>query len=297
MSCHSLNFMPYSLILNLLPCSPISKQYLSGRHLHALFLELVGSVDRELATTLHQQSTEKAFTLSPLQVLDNKPLKLKHGSHLRSTRLPTPIQFQRNHLIPAGVLCWWRVSLLDEQLFGQLMQLWLNLNPRQPWQLGGAELQVTSILSNPQPQQPWAGFVAYTEMFEQASDVERNLHFQFCTPTAFRVTKYDSALPTQELVFRSLLRRWNQYSEIQISEVILDSIYPSFFDIRTEMVTDSRSKFIGCVGNVTFQILGDVEPILIKQINTLADFVLYAGVGRKTPMGMGMVRRIDSKKN
>jgi CRISPR-associated endoribonuclease Cas6 len=29
-------------------------------------------------------------------------------------------------------------------------------------------------------------------------------------------------------------------------------------------------------------------------MNVLADFALYAGVGRKTTMGMGMVRRIDN---
>jgi len=43
---------------------------------------------------------------------------------------------------------------------------------------------------------------------------------------------------------------------------------------------------------MNFRIMGDVDPMIIKQINTLADFALYSGVGRKTPMGMGMVRRI-----
>lgn len=37
--------MPHSLVLNLLPQSPISPQFLTGRHLHALFLTLVSSVD------------------------------------------------------------------------------------------------------------------------------------------------------------------------------------------------------------------------------------------------------------
>ncbi|MDX2098052.1 MAG: CRISPR system precrRNA processing endoribonuclease RAMP protein Cas6 [Leptolyngbyaceae cyanobacterium bins.59] len=45
------------------------------------------------------------------------------------------------------------------------------------------------------------------------------------------------------------------------------------------------------MGTVSYRILGDVEPITVKQLNTLADFALYAGVGRKTPMGMGMIRR------
>ena len=58
------------------------------------------------------------------------------------------------------------------------------------------------------------------------------------------------------------------------------------------MLADSRSKFIGVVGEISYRILGDIEPIQIKQINALADFALYAGIGRKTTMGMGMLRRI-----
>jgi CRISPR-associated endoribonuclease Cas6 len=47
------------------------------------------------------------------------------------------------------------------------------------------------------------------------------------------------------------------------------------------------------VGEISYRLMGDVEPLQIKQINALADFALYAGIGRKTPMGMGMVRRLN----
>ncbi len=69
-----------------------------------------------------------------------------------------------------------------------------------------------------------------------------------------------------------------------MSEIAIDSIFPSFVNIHTEILADSRSKIIG--------IVGEVEPIQIKQINILADFALYAGVGRKTTMDMGMMRRL-----
>jgi len=294
--------MPYSLVLNLIPRSPIPTANLSGRHLHALFLELVGSVDPDLAATLHQQSSEKAFTLSPLQVERSlvregrSRLEGMSGSHHSRSSSSHLLQFQHDHAIAAGIPCWWRISLLDEALFGRLTHLWLRLNPHQSWHLGPADLQVASVLGTPQVNQPWANFMSYQQLFEQAGDGEngqrdRQIHLLFCTPTTFRQTQYDCALPTKELVFRSLLKRWNHYSGMEFPETILDCIYPSFFEIRTEIVTDSRSKLIGCVGAITFQILGAVEPLSIKQINTLANFALFAGVGRKTPMGMGMVRR------
>lgn len=215
-------------------------------------------------------------------------------SALQTKTRETMLQYQHDRAIAAATPCWWRISLLDEALFGKLAHLWLNLSPKQPWHLGAAELRVTHILVTPHPGQPWAGFSSYAELYEQASECDRQIRFQFCTPTTFRQTRYDSALPTKELVFQSLLRRWNQYSGRPFSEALIEAIFPSYFDIRTEIVMDSRSKLIGCVGEVTFAILGEVDAQTIKQINALADFAMYAGVGRKTPMGMGMVRRRKS---
>jgi CRISPR-associated endoribonuclease Cas6 len=267
--------MPHSLVLNLLPQTAIPASHLSGRHLHALFLDLVRSQDLTLSETLHKQTSEKSFTLSPLQIQSRNPI----------------LQYEHERAIAAATPCWWRISLLDDALFGQLAHLWLTLSPKQPWHLGAADLRVTSILGTAQSHQPWAGFSSYRQLYEQASECDRQIKLLFCTPTTFRLTKYDSALPTKELVFQSLLRRWNQYSGIPFSETMIEPIFPSYFDIRTEMIMDSRSKLIGCVGEITFAILGDVESETIRQINTLADFAMYAGVGRKTPMGMGMVRR------
>lgn len=282
--------MPHSLVLNLLPRSPIPKSNLSGRHLHALFLDLVRSLDPELASTLHLQTTDKVFTLSPLQVNGGQ----RDGKSV-SSRSSFLLQFQHDRSIPAGIPCWWRISLLDDALFGKLAQLWLSLNANRSWHLGPANLQVISVLGTPQPSQLWANFSTYVQMYEDASDSDRQIRLTFCTPTTFRISQYDCALPTKELVFQSLLKRWNQYSNFPFPKTLIDVLYPSFFDIHTDIVIDSRSKLIGCLGDITFQILGDVDPVTIKQINTLANFALYAGVGRKTPMGMGIVRRIGSR--
>ncbi|MFM5891540.1 MAG: CRISPR-associated endoribonuclease Cas6, partial [Dolichospermum sp.] len=56
--------MPHSLILNITPQSPIYPNFLTGRHYHALFLNLVSSVDRKLGDRLHESNADKAFTLS-----------------------------------------------------------------------------------------------------------------------------------------------------------------------------------------------------------------------------------------
>lgn len=274
--------MPHSLVLNLVPTSPIYPQFLTGRHLHALFFSLVSYVDRELGDRLHNEKTDKAFTVSPLQVITQKPRSREHT-----------LQWEHPQAIPPGTPCWWRVSLLDDTLFGSLTRLWLNLNPEHPWHLGSADLHITSILGTPQSTQPWANACTYAQLYEQASVSERQISLTFATPTAFRQGQYDTALPTRDSVFNSLLNRWNKYSGIELSNFSIEAIFPNFFNIRTEIAADSRSKFIGCVGEISYRLMGDVEPLQIKQINALADFALYAGIGRKTPMGMGMVRRLN----
>lgn len=271
--------MPHSLILNLQPRSPIPPGYNTGKHLHALFLTLASSIDQSLGDRLHEQKTEKSFTLSPLQVAERS---------LRGHQL----QWEHTRAIAAGTACWWRISLLDDSLFGHLTPLWLNLNPSHPWHLGPADLVITSVLGTPQSTQPWANFSPYSQLYEQASDEHRQILFAFCTPATFRQGKYDSALPTRECVFNSLLNRWNRYSGIPFSENLAECLFPSFFDLRSELVNHPDGKFAGCVGTMSYRILGDVSPETIKQLNTLADFAFYSGVGRKTPMGMGMVRRL-----
>ncbi|MBE8964705.1 CRISPR-associated endoribonuclease Cas6 [Nostocales cyanobacterium LEGE 12452] len=277
--------MPHSLVLNLLPQSSIPPQYLTGRHLHALFLTLVSSVDSTLGDRLHDSTADKAFTLSPLQI--NSPL-------LKVSKGGSKLQYSHQQPIPAGTPCWWRISLLDDTLFGKLTQLWLNLNPNRPWHLGPADLYITSIQGTPQSIQPWANATTYAQLYEEASDRNSSINLTFSTPTAFRQGQYDTTLPTRESVFNSLLSRWNKYSGIELSQIAIESIFPSFVNIHTEILADSRSKFIGILGEVTYKVLGAVEPIQIKQINALADFALYSGVGRKTTMGMGMTRRLYS---
>ena len=195
--------MPHSLVLNLLPQSPIPPQFLTGRHLHALFLTIVSSVDSHLSEYLHESKTDKAFTLSPLQVVRSP------NSGVRSQN--STLQWDHTKPIPTGTPCWWRISLLDDTLFSKLTHLWLNLNPNHPWHLGPADLHIASILGTPQSTQPWANAVSYSQLYDRASQSDRQISFTLATPTAFRQGQYDTALPTRDCVFNSLLNRWNKY--------------------------------------------------------------------------------------
>jgi CRISPR-associated endoribonuclease Cas6 len=301
--------MPHSLVVNFMPKTPIYPEYLTGRHIHALFLTLVSSVDQELGDRLHGEKANKGFGLSPILVMGNGSLVMGNGSSVigkpkPKTRSQSPItNYQSPNYqslitnyqspIPPSTPCWWRITLLDEVLFSKLTGLWLNLNPDRAFHLGSADLYINSILGTPQSSQPWANFATYQQIYDRASDTEKTIAFHLATPTAFRQGKYDSPLPTRENVFKSLCDRWNTYSEIPINSEIIEYIFPSRFDIKTEVVKNyDTHSFIGCVGEIGYRILGDAAPEAIKQINALADFAMFAGIGRKTTMGMGMAKRL-----
>jgi len=272
--------MPHSLVINFMPQTPIYPKYLTGRHIHALFLTLISSVDQALGDRLHGETFNKAFSLSPIQLI--KP-----------SRKPTLLTWHHPTPIPAHTPCWWRISLLDDQLFGKLTNLWLNLNLQQPYHLGSANLCIMGILGTPQSHQPWANYSSYEQIYDQASDVETTITFALATPASFRQGQFDTLLPTPELVFKSLCDRWNTYSHIPIDPQIIQPVYDSKFNLRTEIVRNyDTHTFIGCVGEISYKILGEASPTQIKQLNALADYAMYAGIGRKTTMGMGMVKRL-----
>ena len=293
--------MPHSLVLNFAPISAIPPGFTAGKNMHGLFLNLVSAVDKELGDRLHQNKANKPFTLSPLQIARKPGVNLADiNDKSRSDRL----RWNYRSPLTTGTPCWWRISLLDDRLFSQLSPLWLNLNPKQPWHLGPANLRITSVLGTPQSTQPWANFCDYAQLHAQASTRDRQLTLQFFTPTAFRQGKYDALMPTPERVFGSLLRRWNAYSRLPFPEEIVTYIGEGRYSVRSEKVFDPRgqfqhtgaklspcNQFVGSVGTVTYPLRGKLAEETIQQLNTLADYALYAGVGRKTPMGMGMVKR------
>lgn len=275
--------MPHSLVINFTSISDIPIGYTSGKHLHALFLTLVNSVDQQLAEYFHKSEQNKSFTVSPLQVINSQ----KSSNFL---------QWQQEKNIKKGSNCWWRITLLDDTLFSQLTKLWINLNPQKPYHLGSGELLITSVLASPNSH-PWAGAYNYQQIYEEASNVERNFNFKIVTPTAFRQGKYDISLPTANLIFSSLLKRWQKYSNIPLNLSSFDYLFPAYFNIKTEIVIDSKTKFIGCIGNINYKLLGDIDLQIIKNINVLADYSFYCGLGRKTTMGFGIIKRYVQQNN
>ncbi len=89
------------------------------------------------------------------------------------------------------------------------------------------------------------------------------------------------------------MRRWNTFAppELQFPEVEWNGLV-SAYDLKTHALKMEGGAEIGAQGWVKYRFL-DSQQARIATI--LAHFATFAGVGRKTAMGMGQVRLVESR--
>ena len=116
---------------------------------------------------------------------------------------------------------------------------------------------------------------------------QNTIELQFLSPTSFKQNQNIQPFPLPDLVFNSLLRRWNRFApaELQFPQVEWQGLV-SAFDIKTHALKMEAGAEIGTVGWVKYR-FPDPEQARIATI--LANFAVFSGVGRKTAMGMGQV--------
>ncbi|MGQ9675445.1 MAG: CRISPR system precrRNA processing endoribonuclease RAMP protein Cas6 [Chloroflexota bacterium] len=126
---------------------------------------------------------------------------------------------------------------------------------------------------------------------------QRCLSLLFASPTTFSFGQRKVPLPLPELVFGSLLKKWNTFSPFKFSSDLLALfgerlVVSEVHNLNTQMLDFGRYKEKGFVGQVTYEALGPWSDEDVRALNILADFAFYAGVGYKTTMGMGLTRRV-----
>ncbi|NJM96060.1 MAG: CRISPR system precrRNA processing endoribonuclease RAMP protein Cas6 [Phormidesmis sp. RL_2_1] len=305
--------MPQSIVLSLVAQSNISCQHLRGYSLQKLFLDLLETVDPELGRALRRDQRNSSYSLSALQVKSLTPVDSLTGrSADSSTTIHQPLpksnvrlliakaqvielQYEHSQAIAPQSPCWWRISLLDDVLFEPLVFLLSQLE-NEVFQLGDGRVKIGQVAAEI-PGVDWASSCSYQDIYEHASAHERNIHFQFFTPTAFEKGDHTTPLPSADSVFHPLRRCWNRYSGLAFAPNLINNIVPTHFDIQTEVVHSSQrhsyDAIVGCIGHISFRIMGDHDPLIIKRLNILADFSRYCSIGHNICSGMGIIRRVS----
>jgi CRISPR-associated endoribonuclease Cas6 len=242
-----------------------------GRANQQLFLSLI---DPALAQALHDEDGLKPFTVSNLMM--GKPDKPGH------------------RVVENGEAGWLRFTGLTEPVSEAL----LSTAKQMPdiIEINHIPFRVTGVTFNPM-EHPWANVVSYQEfaasylLTPDRHSSQVNLHF--AAPTTFRRDGRYVPLPIPDLIFGSLLDRWQSFAPI--------ALHPEMRRFAKEVVTINRHKIhthampkksgqiIGFIGQVTFSVLHS-DRYWLSMTHLLANFAFYSGVGYQTTSGLGQVR-------
>lgn len=184
-----------------------------------------------------------------------------------------------------------RITYLEEKLFEPLIQGFLFLlDKREALKFYEGEILIERV---DWQQGKKANFTSFEEICSRAQD-NRKVILEFCSPTTFE-NEEEQLFPLSELVFSSLLKKWNAFSDVKIPfpfQGEFKKIRVTQHRLKTEIVPFSENKIIGFMGKASYELPEAIDKKNRRAINALSDFAFYSGIGDKTYKGMGQARRL-----
>jgi len=276
--------MPISTQISLIPETDVTLRPTMGHYAHAAFLAIIRESNPDIAETLHAQSTQKPFTVSPLIAEAKK----------------------RNNLlyIRAGTECKLRFTFLDDALFQHFGKAFLTLT-MPPIRLGEAVFQVRQMVSRATEERSWGKSETYGELVQSAK-TDTRMSFRFYSPTAFRKmtprgqkTRNDTYIDLVRC-YQSWVNKWNAFAPIKLDKTeilafVTDHAQVTSVTTKSRALNFGRHTEVGWVGTCAcvFYPEDSLDTELLRTVNCLAAFAFYCGTGYKTTMGMGQTRRIQ----
>ncbi|MBD2184614.1 CRISPR-associated endoribonuclease Cas6 [Planktothrix sp. FACHB-1355] len=256
------SFNLYAIVVQL---GAVDRGYLPqtlGRAIHAQVLQWLNKGDPNVAEFVHE-SQESPISLSGL-IGNRRPSGIRPGDEF-----------------------YFRISLLNGSLIDPLLsgiEQWGN----EPITLGKFTFTIKGFYSLPGTH-PWVGSADYG-MLAKLPNSANEITLEFLSPTSFKQTQYIQPFPLPELVFFSLQRRWNFFAPeaLKIDAISWQSLVCAY-QLETHALKMEGGAEIGAKGWVKYR-FPDAEQARIA--NILAHFAFFAGVGRKTSMGMGQTKLI-----
>ncbi|NJR61339.1 MAG: CRISPR-associated endoribonuclease Cas6 [Cyanobacteria bacterium CRU_2_1] len=263
--------------------------------LHAWFLDQVRQSHPDLSAHLHDEQTEKPFTLSALidpQSPYDRPLSLSADR---------PYQWFITALSP-DLTQWLKewVSRLPPVLELRhaplLIQTWAIAHPATTYdQLFTTAITESSSIAHSDSR---SGEAIDPNPDQRTLPSLTSFNLSFISPTSFRHRKHHLPLPVPENVFHSYLRRWNLFSKIEFdTEDYLDWIDETAIIVRHQLrsqkvLAGKRGSVTGFTGAVQFGLVpqAHTEPEFVQLFRALGGFAPYCGTGHKTTFGLGQTR-------
>lgn len=240
-----------------------------GRFLHAAVFSLISSVDEEAGNYWHDMSGIKPFMVG----LDYQ-------------------QRRHDHVIQEGDILFLQINVWHRDLWCILAEISESIRV----QIG--PLQATII--NVHCEAPFGLPLREENIFDLIqrrleAKPARKIEFEFLTPTMFNGTHGDATFPTAELIFASIVDKWNAGDVEDILDkprikALCERVILSDWKGQTKRVYFGRDRgYTGFVGNFTFN-LSKLSAEENQLITVLAIFGQHCGIGRLSSQGLGQVK-------
>jgi CRISPR-associated endoribonuclease Cas6 len=267
-----------SLVLTVQPRQAREMSSTQGRAAHGALLGAVERVAPDLAREMHDEDKPRAFTCSSLRGKRQAGKMTPELTYtLRYTALNSPLAELLPTLFPIGA-----EIVLDDLPF------------------------VVTHATSDATQDAWAARMTYEELSARwllaRETPDARIGLRLYSPTAFKTTGILQIFPLPDLVFGSLLARWNSFAPVTLPEearrFAAECLVASRFQLETHAAPFKNENAFksGAVGNITYAALNR-DRYWLSVMNLLADFAQFAGVGISTTMGMGQARRIVQSLN
>ncbi len=272
-------------ILTLTPTRPGDIPANQSRAAHAFLMRLVAEADAALADRLHQTEQVKPFTCSNLWMQGHKETRSSRQTHSMQFVSCTPGE---------------RWFLRYTTLSSELTALWLERAlPHLPGEivLGDIPFRIEDALIADEAH-PWAGCTTYADLAAPylLSQVPAPTRwtFSFASPAAFRSGGKTIPIPLPDLLFGSLLDRWNAWAPVALSPEVrrfaAECVAISNYRLRTRALPGKEGAIQrGAVGRCDYAALNR-DRYWCSTLSVLAAFSFYSGAGYQTTQGMGMCR-------
>lgn len=243
----------------------LSPDYTKG--LHAWFLDQVRQKNPSLSQELHDDQSEKAFTISRLE-----------GKFSTAAR---QLQFNPNQTYH------WSVTALSAEVV-RWMHDWLMTFP-ETLQLRDTRLQFQGVNFCLPP-------TTYGQLL--ALPPSKSLPLSFLSPTSFRRKGHHFPLPVPTNLFHSYLRRWNDFSghpfdQEPFLEWIDEFVVINRLHLESLKVPGGKKGSVtGFTGAISLSLSPSLpNPPEFRQLySALGHLAPYCGTGHKTTFGLGQTR-------
>ncbi|MCU0498998.1 MAG: CRISPR system precrRNA processing endoribonuclease RAMP protein Cas6 [Anaerolineae bacterium] len=244
----------------------------TGRMIYNVWMRWLEAYDAALAKHWHDSQGLKPYTCSTL-------------IHPNSRTLA------------CGDVAWFRITTLEKGLT-RLLRSYLDQPPNVVI-IGETPFEILSITDDSQ-RHTWANSIAYEDLAAphllMGANPERRLKMEFAAPVVFNHHEMNMPFPLPELVFGSLLDKWNAFSPISIHQDIrkfcASGLSIGYFNLRSQRVQVlEQNQPIGGKGDIQY-VVTRYDRYWMSIVGLLANYAFYAGVGRFTALGLGQTRHV-----